>query len=215
MSINTQFKKLFYYSLFRNSKAVSIGIAAIVLVVGGLWVLYPKFDLVRKKGLLTYDSKKLQLQHRTEYLNKINTMLESYRSIDQDKIEMADRVLPGEKQIPELFVMLDQLGRDLGARVSRIAFSSQEAAPAKSDTATTAKSGQAAATPAVPVGGQQQRLGITLGLDFDGAISYSRYKEVLDIIEQNVRIMDLSGVNYDNAQNTMTLNLTTYYLERK
>jgi hypothetical protein len=198
MSFTSQFKKLFFFSVFRNSKAVSIGVAVVVLVVGGLWLLYPKYDSIRTKGLLTYDSKKLQLQRRTEYLNKAKSMVEAYQSIDAEKIAMADLILPGDNQIPELFVMLDQLGRDMGFQVSRIAFSEQ---------GTSAKPGQAAPN------GQVLRLGITMGLDLGDGISYGKFKEILSTVEQNIRIMDLNSVSYDASQKTMTLNLIAYYLQ--
>jgi len=207
MSFKTQFKKLFYYSLFRNSRAISIGIAIVVLLIGALWVLYPKYDSISKQGILSYDAKKLQLQSRVEYLNKLNSMLDNFRNIDSNKVAMANRILPGEKQIPELFVMLDQLGRDLGVRVSRIAFSSQTAVPA------TTKGGQAVSTTGVV--GQKQSMGITVVLEFDDSISYGRYKEILTAFEQNIRIMDLNSVSYDSSQKSMSLNLTTYYLQTK
>lgn len=203
MSYNNQVKKLFYFSLFRNSRVVSICIAVVVLVVGGLWWLYPKYDSVQKQGLLTYDSKKLQLQRRTEYLKKINAMLESYRSIDADKIALANLILPDDSQIPELFVMLDQLGRDMNLKVSRIAFATQGAVV------------DPAIKSAGKSGGQLQRMGITMGLDMEDGISYGKFKEILNTLEQNIRILDLNSVSYDSAQKSITLNLNTYYLQHK
>jgi hypothetical protein len=203
MSNSSQLKKLFYFSFFRNSKAVSFGIAIVVLVVGGLWVLYPKYDSIRSNGILSYDSKKLALQNRNEHLSQINNMLKLYHELDKNDVDTANLVLPGESQIPELFVMMDQLGRDMDLRVSRIAFSGQ------GQTVATASPG-IATTPAT--GGQLKRLGITLGLDYGDGISYGRFKEILSTLEQNIRIMDLNNVSYDASQQAITLNLNTYYL---
>ena len=202
MALNTELKKLFFLSAFRNSKAVSVGIVVVVLIVGGLWVLYPKYDSIRKKGLLTYDSKKLELQQRTEYLKKIDSMLEQYRTVQPSDVALANLILPDEQQIPELFVMLDQLGRDLGVKVSRIAFSIQPAAAPVAGQAVSAKTA-----------GQVERLGITLGIDFTESVSYGKYKEILKGIEQNIRILDLNNASFDASQKSMTLNLSTYYLE--
>ncbi|MDD5342617.1 MAG: type 4a pilus biogenesis protein PilO [Patescibacteria group bacterium] len=226
MAIGSQLRKTFLYLVFKNHKAISVLLVVIVFGVGGFSFLYPKYQSIQNQGLLDFGNKQKQLDERQTYLAKLEKMVETFDSINSKDVEALKELLPSSQEIPELFVMVDQFGQDLGLKVTRIAITDQGSAVSSgSETAaeTTEKKSilqsiAATANPNEQVGITESvkpavigSLGLVIGLETKD-ISYSKYKELLKAIEENIRIFDLNSVDYDPGTDSLTLNITTYYL---
>lgn len=212
MSFIDQTGKTIVYVLLKNYKIISAVIAVLVLGFGTLLILSPKYDTIQNQGLLNADAKTELLAARQEYLVGLNSMINKYRTISQAQVDRLSQVLPPEQQLPELFVMLDQIGRDAGFEVERINLSPQSSgstAPAKAPSSETGESGVAPA----PTGlSKISSIGIVVGVKTE-SLTYGKFKQMLEILEQNIRIFDVTSISYGPDAESFTINMTTYYLE--
>lgn len=216
----SQIRKTVLYLAFRNVRLVSILLGVVIISIGTLVWLYPKYQGIRNQGLLDYGNKKENLENRQLYLERLEDMITEYDTINQQEVDDLKKLLPETQEIPELFVMLDQLSKDMGFVLERVSFtpgsvtkktsSSSGSTNANSKTALLGTSNAYAAeeydTPS-----QLGAINIVLGISSE-EFSYARFKTMLETIESNMRILDLTTVNYNPEASSFSLSLTTYYL---
>ncbi|MBU0707697.1 hypothetical protein KKG41_04970 [Patescibacteria group bacterium] len=227
MSALDQVRKTILYIIFKNSKIVSVGIAVVILGLGTIFFLYPKYLGIQNQGLFEYDTKQELLDNRQSYLDQLNKMVDEFNKINEQDVENLKKILPSGEQIPELFVMADQLGKDMNMQVNSINISTQsavkQAVTVKDNKTISANTGDSKSwtyasqpgTEAANVYSSTTSLGtanITISVVAE-EYSYAKFKEMLNTIENSMRIFDLKSVSYTSGGNALSLNLTTYFID--
>jgi len=228
MSMFSQVRKTALYVLFSNSRIISIALVIIILGIGTFMFLIPKYQGIQNQGLLDFGNKQENLDNREIYLERLQGMVKEFNSINQKDVDNLKKLLPDSQEIPELFVMLDSLGRDIGLEVSRIAITPGQIISSDGGGSVDAGSEDEEKVSALDkiTGGSNalakdiytplSRIGtinIVLGVSSTSDdFSYAQFKTMLDTIEKNMRVLDLNSVSYSSGINSFVLNMTTYYL---
>lgn len=233
MSAFTQLTKTGVYYFFKHSKTVAALLALIILVAGWFVLLLPKYQTIRNQGLLDFGNKREELERRQNYLERLQQMVDQYSEINQASVKKLKEILPDTEEIPQLFVMLDKLAADMseelntGVAVTRIALTPQAPATLKSaDSGGKETSGKQSVVSTLmnPLGsGQPVYAGTPLKTYQLGSInivvqitiedmSYTNFKKILNMVEQNARLFDINTLSYQPGDSEMLLNMTTYYL---
>ena len=216
MPLGSQIRKTFLYILFKNYKIISVVLVIIIVGFGGFTVLYPKYQGIQNQGLLDFGNKQKKLEERQSYLNRLEKMVEDFRTINKTDVENLKNLLPESQEIPELFVMLDRLGADIGMKVTRITLSPQSVTrvnevssekSSQSNNQALAAENESTYSKTVQIGS----INIIVGLEAE-SIDYGKFKNMLTTLEKNMRILDINTINYEPGADTYQLNMTTYYL---
>ena len=138
-------------------------------------------------------------------LAKVEKLQETYEE-NRESLEKTDYILPSDQDIPNLIVQLESLALEAGLILEEIDFSTEE--EGFEDKARTARK-----TEEGTVAKDYQTMTATLNL----MGSYSGFRGFLRLIEENMRLMDVSFVSF-SVENTelgsffeFSLRLRTYY----
>ncbi|MEK7139551.1 MAG: type 4a pilus biogenesis protein PilO [Patescibacteria group bacterium] len=165
--------------------------AAVIIILLGLayWQLFlPR--ITQQSFLATFSDRK-----RVEQLNNLNRQRGELQKIvtDWQTISAADRelmgaILPTTMDIPNLLAQVDGLARQSGLVL-------QSFSVAPPDPKTKDQSG-------IRV--------VAVSLTF-GPGGYPQLKGLLDNIETNIRLLDLTSFTFDSVAQTLTMNLQAYF----
>lgn len=186
---------------------IMVGVLILFLFLAYWLVLGPKFlstqetiknSLAREERLYVSSQKKLAA------LADINKVYEKIKlTADLQKF---NSVLPGSYVPERLFGELEEIIRAGGWVPDDIKISSPSAT---SSIANTVKANKAN-TEALVIYPGLEKVNITLSIS---AINYAGFKRLLRILENNLRLMDITKVDFSPADGTVNLNLTTYYYQ--
>ena len=171
-----------------------LGLLIIVVIVAAYFVLMPRYNSFRN---LENQLKKEEenLRNRQKSLTDLKELEENYSSAKL-KVKDISNILPKEKQIPELLVQLEALAKENNLVLGSVSLASTAEGEEKA----------------------YKSLGISLEL----AGSYSNLKKYLDSVEKNMRIMDITSLNFSATPVvaegppdvfSYTVSMRTYYIE--
>ena len=150
-------------------------------------------------------------------LSKINKIYNQVTPYLKDKVS---ELLPSQPDLPNLYYTLDQLTRDGGYKMLSISI---EVPKEKQKTSHRQASNQAnkseSLTQEQGINGAEseglsktekslREIGITLSLEGGG---YLAFKDFLDLLEHNLRILDVESFSYNPKETDIELRLKTYY----
>jgi hypothetical protein len=184
----------------------NIGIAIVLvlfLFLAYLFVLYPQFlELQSNLHNSVRDTQNVYNNNRKKLAN-LQALNDSYKSINTADLQKFNSVLP-DKYTPErLFGELEEIINRGGWTIGGIDLSVPDgpAAPALF-------SALASSTPVLP---NNQKLGaVNINVSVS-AIDYAGLKSLLKILENNIRLFDVTSVSFSPSGNSASLVLTTYY----
>ncbi len=180
------FDKLFIYFL--------IAIILIILGIGYMVFIQEKVAEIQKVGTVDLDSK-INVQNSAQRnLNLLQDLSEKYNKVSQEELLKLAKVLPRESELPFLSIELDKFVTENGLILNSIdigAFSGSSVSLAYSDTA--------------PI----KELNISLSIE--GIESYLQLKSFLQAMSEELPLIELSSLTYNDELTTYNLNLTTYY----
>ncbi len=138
-------------------------------------------------------------------LAKVEKLQKTYEE-NKESLEKTDYILPSDQDIPNLIVQLESLALEAGLILEEIEFLTEEEGFED-------KARRARKTEEGTVAKDYQTINVTLNL----IGSYSSFRELLRLIEENMRLMDVSFINF-SVENTelgsffeFSLRLMTYY----
>lgn len=115
-------KKQQYPFWYRHSRVVLwLGIILLILL-GGLLLIWPKAQNVMAGGLYDADQKKVELESIKSQLNRVKDASSMFRAIPQAQKDAIEVFLPSEDKIPLLMKQLELLARDHGLIVRSLEF---------------------------------------------------------------------------------------------
>lgn len=219
--------------LFNKYLSFFVIFVVIFILVGGYVFLFvPKIDKIK----LTREdntASELKRANNEKILKRIKTLEDDYNKIKQSRQDSLDKLakfIPDEPQVAELFVMVEKIAIDNGFYLNNITITTPE------DDGTD-KIKTASINIVVNYINESEDAVEIEDVDGDGALSiddivqqeekkpksaYQAFKEFLVSIENNLRLMDITTVNFGelaidedgnpaDASNPFTFTLKTYF----
>lgn len=174
----------------------------IFLVVAYFLVIAPKYQTTLatiKDGITQKQMLRTAQQKKLANLKAISSL---YKQINPSDLKKFNNVLSDNYVQESLFGEIEEIVTQNGLQINEIKISRPE------DQATPNEPLVAAVNPISPKLGE---IDITLSLT---AIDYMDFKNLIMIFETNLRLLDISQVNFSAAAKTATITLRTYYYKK-
>lgn len=203
----------------RYFKIVLIVVIALWLLLGYTLLIQPKWNEVKETGLFDYNNEKQLKVEKEKYLADLKKSLEEFDKINQADIEKIAKIIPSEKGLADLFVVMEDLIKKSGLALDSISFS--EGQSLNQTTAKTAASSTKEAQAKDTAVAKNINI-LNIALSVSGGREYKDLKVLLDNIEKEQRIMDIESITFNppadsSAAQEMNfgLNLITYYFKEE
>ena len=193
-------EQVFLLLLYRYFNILIIIVFVLALLVGGLFIIKPKYGAISASRASASEEKAEQSAALTAYMAKLNQYKKQYgevSSMDKDKI---NKMIPDKENAEDIFAKLEGMFKKRGMIINNIKIN----AGAGGNTAVKTKTAKAPAASAKGLGE------INASMSFS-AVDYKSFKDILSILENDLRITDVNKVNFSPANNSLTLEITTYY----
>ncbi len=169
----------------------------LVLILSFSFFLYPEYKKINKEIKEYEEEHKNLFSAKQKKLNNLNDYIESYRKISSSEKEKIVSMLPNKYNREELFSELNHLVDKNNLMLKEIsvnkkATSSQEE---KKD-------------PLLNLGVQEYSINMSVA-----GVNYYSLRNFLDTLENNIRILDVNGIDFAPKSRIVKLELSTYYLK--
>jgi len=171
--------------------AILAGGLILFLVASYIFFLAPKFQATQAAiNADIAEQRDLEASSQQKLVN-LKALAEIYQKIDPNDLQKFNSVLPNDYVPERLFGEIEEIISRGGWLLGTLSISKS------ADSATAASS--------------NPRLGtISLGLSLS-AVDYSGLKNLLKMLENNLRLFDVTSVSFSPSSNSASLVLTTYY----
>lgn len=199
-----QYKKIFTDIIGKFFNVIMVLFVLVVFVIGYNYVLRPKYDNV---STVIAERNRLKINNLNILKNNISTIdryKTAYNKIGDESLKKINTILPSFGSNEEFFTAFEEMVLKKGFLITNLAVSSDE----DKDTSVKKKS---AAAPA-PTGKDPEIGIVNIKMSVIG-VDYRNMKKLLELIENNQRIMDVQSVSYSYTGETVSMDITTYYLK--
>lgn len=181
-------------------------ICLILLIVGYLWLLKPKYTFIASNQELTIREK--EYEEKVTYLKQLNDIKNLYKSISQADKDKIDLILSSGQDLDKLKIILlrevDKVGKERGATVDNIVITPLD--NSRDKFITISSSSKKKALP--------DKLSLVQVSFTAKNINYDQLKKLLVRLESSLRIMDVTDLTFDPSARETGIKLFTYYLQK-
>ncbi|MDD4333457.1 MAG: hypothetical protein PHT51_05110 [Patescibacteria group bacterium] len=197
MNNNIGKKEKFIVFLNANIKWLVFVLALLVLAVGSVFVLLPKYQNINS---LTEEikSKEEERDKLDNNYKEINKLISDYQNVQNEEfVRKINNILPAEKVHEEILPQIETLVKNNGLLLNSISLTPEEK---------TVKNGatKSAATTDSAIG----KIKISLNLV---GVNYDNLKNILNIFENNLRLMDVESIKFLPDSSSASIVLSVYY----
>lgn len=159
-----------------------------IFLFGFLVLLYPQIRQIRETGILHVRRTQADLQERADYLIRLQEMERNFDKINFKALAKLDKLLYSEDELIYLYAEIEALfkNHNLELQALNIAKSEKEGLGEASITANIA-----------------------------GALDYEKFKALLSVIEENIRLLDSQSLSFTPGGQISTFSFKTYYLSNE
>jgi len=208
--------------LIKYFKIIVIIIVIVILVIGFLFIIKPKWEEVKETGVFDLNMEKEKRDENEFYLSKLKKSLEKFNKINQEDIDNLSKIIPDKKEIPQLFVILEDLVNSQALSLDSVSFS-EGGTLSKNEkldedflSSLNAKQAKAISNSAV----SKNIYILDISLNISGGRDYNDFKKLLDTIEKEQRIMDIASLSFNpgtqgavESNMSFSISLKTYYID--
>ncbi len=192
-------------NLFLNNyfNIIILLVAIIFLTVAYLIVVKPKYDETMASIQANIERQQKLYGDQQKKLNSLKTISELYSKISPTDLKKFNGVLPDEYVKEKLFGELEEIITANGFVLNSVKISKDgdNAGDEKNEE-------QSVATSSDPKLGEL-RIDISVS-----AVSYSGFKNLLKLLETNLRLFDITKLSFSPGGNSASLTLSTYYYKK-
>lgn len=212
-----QKEKINFKVLFsRFYQMITIGLAVIILVVGGYFILLPKYRQVSANSLQVSAALKKEESKRIDYLKNLKELISNHKKINQQEVGKLKTLLPANKDLPGLFVQLQGLAEENNFLLSSVNINEMpDGSGTKAEKIKIEEEGTTAASASgqkKAVSGAIKKLSVNINLVGNKVTGYEAFKSFLSALEQNLRLFDIEAIYFTPQSPKYSLTLFTYYL---
>lgn len=157
-----------------------------VIIIGWFVVLGPIFNEYRN---INVPAKKAEFDQYRQVLDRFQGILTEWEAVSAEDKARLNYFLPEGKDIPELITMLEDMATQSGFVVTVASFSQVEQ----------------------PIIDRTNVYPLIVSLSLEGG-DYNSLKTLIDKIESNLRLLDVSSLNFQAGTGSYIMNINTYYI---
>ena len=170
----------------RYYRSLVLFIFLAVIIIGWFVVLGPMFNEYRN---INVAAKKAEFDQYRQVLDRFQGILTEWEAVSAVDKERLNYFLPEGNDIPELITMLEDMAQQSGFVVTVASFSQVEQ----------------------PIIDRTNVYPLILSLSLEGG-DYNSLKTLIDKIETNLRLLDISSLNFQAGTGSYIMNINTYYI---
>jgi hypothetical protein len=175
---------------------VALIVFAVIIIIGYIFLIQPKYVAVSDKVKADEEQKTKELDNLTSYSDRLLKYRNEYNGISVDDKERINGLIAGNYVPESVFAEMEKLIFSRGLILNSIDVSSQ------------------AKTSGADGGGQGSGVGeTTIKLDITG-VNYEGLKQLLAIMESNLRLLDVKKVSFSPGDNAAQLEIVSYYINQ-
>lgn len=208
-----QQKKKIIYFLIKYFNWIILAFILIVFVLGYFLFIQPKYKQITQELDIISASEEKDYAERQEHLAQLIKLKDAYYSIERDDINKINTFLPdyhgAEDILSQLeFIVLRNglLLKSLQIKKDKEEVLSEKDTKVRKIAAREEKKSISSTDSGLEVGE------IEIGMEVVG-VDYIALKNLLKTIENNLRLYDISSINYSPEGGALIITLSTYYLE--
>lgn len=180
-------------------------LASFLLVMSYFLILKPKLDTTTVAISDNINQQQRIYQAEKSKLNSLVAAVEAYKMVDPLDLERINKILPGEYNKEKLFGELEEIIINNGYEPSSISLTKEN------EEAKVVGAGNGDKAALLPKASDKVGvINISLAI---GSIDYANLKNFLGVLENNIRIFDVSSVSLSGGRSA-NIQLLTYYYKK-
>ncbi|MCK5358804.1 MAG: hypothetical protein KAJ48_10445 [Elusimicrobiales bacterium] len=195
--VSRKYIQLIKINAYKFFNLIAVIVVVLILAVGFLYILRPKYNNIVKGIQLTIEEKENDKVVMERYITRLKSYQESYNSISVSDKEAINKMIPEEYDQEELFAYMDNLAKHIGITLNAASINEDKK---KRNTLVLKESEERAI----------QEIEMSLG--FSG-VDYRSLKQVLSAFENSLRLIDVQTIAFSPDDNSLAVELTTYYIK--
>lgn len=193
---------VYYALLFKYFNFVIVIAIIIILLVGSIYMIIPKYRRISRGVEEVNKDRAGQKEEMTNYLTRLNRYKRQYFGISESTRQRVDYFLPGKGNNEDLF-------NDMSALINRRGLILRDLEITEAGSSNSNRRGPQNPSPRGSVAG----LGvINMKLGISG-VDYNKLVQLLNKIETNLRLMDVTDIAFAPEGNSVNLSINTYYIK--
>lgn len=181
-------------------------VVIIVLTLSYFFVIRPKYDETMAAIQTNIEKQQKLYSEQQKKLNSLVTISNLYSKISSSDLKKFNGVLPDDYVKEKLFGELDEIISQNGFILNSVEITkTDKKTDAKKEAATDAKE----TVPEIKTNVSSLTIEMSLS-----AVNYSGFKNLLKVLETNLRLFDITQVAFAPGGNSATISLTTYYYNK-
>ncbi|MDP2944385.1 MAG: hypothetical protein Q8N57_02300 [bacterium] len=210
--VNQPVRKQNNLNLFLNNYFNIILAAVLVLFLFFAYLVFlsPKFRATQAAISANTEEKQLLYETTQKKLTSLKIISEVYQKISPSDLQKFNSVLPDSYARERLFGELEEIISRGGWLISSITISPEEDI-VKAPAPVVNEDGTSSPAPATTL--NNKKVGtVSLRLNLT-AIDYQGFKNLLRLLENNLRLFDITSVEFSPAADAAAIIITTYYYQ--
>jgi hypothetical protein len=199
---NNQKINLFFFHYF---KWLNVLCAILLLSLGGMYILKPKYNIVITDTLNKLEELQIDLEARNAYLNKLLELQRIYEKVDSGDKDKINNILTKGPNKEALMRQIEAIVKNNGSLLNSLMIESEK------DALPAAEAAKGAIPAAVRANASEVGT-IHIKLDVS-SVNYAVLKRLLATFENNIRLMDLEDLSFNPSGMSANIALKTYYLK--
>jgi len=178
-------------------KYVPIAMFLLIVCACFLFFIKPKYENITRN--IDEDIKKNEAAYEEYkvYFDKANKLIRNYNKLGEKDIERLDMILPSAPEEGSLMVQAELIAAMHGASLDAFTLAAKENKN----------------SPEKKAAGSGKIGTVDIQLDLSG-VDYGKLKRLLAAFARNIRILDITSVNYSPSSQSLSLTATAYYFVR-
>jgi len=208
---NASFMRIWFSQYYR---IVSYSFAAVIFAFFFMFVSYPKISSVgslKKDAVPKVLSEQENLNKQLDYLVKAQKAKYAISEVDIQNIE---KTIPTDPNTPQIFTTLEGISKEVGVTIGTINFSLLDAPKDGPSVTPSMEDGDSFGGEDVS---RSDDFGISM-IEISLSVSsgpYDEFKNFLDKVEKNMRLMDIVSLSYSPSGESYGLTLRSYYMPKQ
>lgn len=182
-------------SIFNKYFYVILGVIVLIVLASGYYLfIQNKVAEIQQVGTVDLESKQNTQAIISSNLTKLIELNDLHSQIQAGSLDKLSKILPSQSDLPFLMIELEEFVDNNELSLTTLDIGPLTGNGSEDDAAVT---------------GAVKELNITLGIS--GIESYFQLKNFLQVMSEQLPLMELSSLNYNDESESYNLNLTTYY----
>ncbi len=172
-----------------------------LIFFGYTYIIKPKYNTIGEQTAQALDKLQAEKEKRENYLNRLIRLNRQFQKISKEDRQKVDKVLASEPDMENLLKQMELIIKENGFLIQSLSVTVQDQSSEAAD------KNQKILKPKK----KEPEIGkikIELGL---AGVDYYNLKRLLNIFEQNVRLMDVNKIDFEPSSETVDLTIFTYY----